>query len=279
MSFVRVLVDSFILLKRCPRFFIPKILVAFLFLPIIILSTIYVINYNVFSPAIVAERTPTELTGMVLQLAFLLIYTFIVYFVDSFLVNPMYPVMVKQYYKDKKIDFRKAFVAIIRKFGTIFTSLLIFSVLLFAVMLPFIFLMVSALLLESEFLFYVSIGLAGLALFAMLLFFYLIYPVSSTEQLDFAKALKKTVTVSFKHKKDVLKALFISFIATGLSYIFSGQMVLTNPSSQLHLTLLFFALVILARFLVAVLATYQYVLNAVFYFGFEKGVFLGKKGF
>ncbi len=276
MGFVRVVVDSFVLLKRCPRFFIPKILVAFLFMPIIILSTIYIISYNVFSPALVAERTSAELMGMVLQLAFLLIYTFIVYFVDSFLVNPMYPVMVKQYYKEKKIDFRKAFVTVIKKFGTIFTSLLIFSILLFAVMLPFLFLMASALLLESDFLFYVSIALAGLALFALLLFFYLIYPVSSTEQLNFSKTLKKTVILSFKHKKEVLKALIVSFLASALSYLFSGQMVLTNPSDQLHLTLLFFVLVIAARLLVAVLATYQYVLNAVFYFGFEKGVFLGK---
>ena len=54
MSIVRILSDSFALLKMHPKLIIPKILVAFFFLPIIILFPMYIIHFNVFSPELLS---------------------------------------------------------------------------------------------------------------------------------------------------------------------------------------------------------------------------------
>jgi len=275
MSLVRVLIDSFVLVRKCPRFFIPKILIAFLFFPIIVLLPMYVVHLNVLSPELLAERDALELMGIMFQLIFLLIFTLVVYFVDSFIVNPMYPVLVKQYYKKGGIDFPKAFLAVAKRFGTIFGSLIIFSIILFASMLPFMFLMATALLMRSDFLLYISIIVAFISIFVMLILFYLIYPISSLEQVNFVKVLKDTIKTSLKHKKSVTEAVIISLVISGLSYLLAFQMVLASPDQILFL-LLIFSLLITARILIAVFITYQYVFNAVFYLGLEKGVFLGK---
>ncbi len=275
MSFVRILVDSFILLKKCPRFFIPKILVAFFFLPIIILLPTYIVHFNIFSPEALAERGNLELVGIMFQLLFLIIFTMVVYFIDSFLVNPMHPMLVSQYYKKRKINFRKAFIAVVRRFGTIFASLFIFSILLFASMLPFMFVMAAALLLHSDFLLYVSIIVAVISIFIMLILFYLIYPISSLERVNFVKAITETINTSLKHKKNVTEAVIVSLFISTLSYLLAFEMVLTSPEQTL-LLLFFFSLLIATRFLIAIFTTYQCVLNAVFYLGLEKGVFLGK---
>jgi hypothetical protein len=54
-------------------------------------------------------------------------------------------------------------------------------------------------------------------------------------------------------------------------------MTLSNSPEQLPYTILLFVLLIAARFLIAIFVTYQYVLNAAFYLGFEKGVFFSDK--
>ena len=275
MSFVRILVDSFVLLKRCPRFFIPKILVAFFFLPIIILLPTYIVHFNIFSPESLVERGNLELLGIMFQLLFLVIFTTMVYFIDSFLVNPMYPLLVSQYYKKREINFQKAFISVIRRFGTIFASLFIFSILLFASMLPFRFVMAAALLLHSDFLLYVSAFVAVISIFIMLILFYLIYPISSLEKVNFVKAISETIHASFKHKKNITEVVLVSLLISGLSYLLAFEMVLTS-SEQMLLLLFFFSLLIVTRFFIAVFTTYQCILNAVLYLGLEKGVFLGK---
>ena len=277
MSIVRILSDSFALLKMHPKLIIPKILVAFFFLPIIILLPIYLINFNVFSPELLSQRGSLELAGLLFQIVALLLFTLLVYFIDAFMINPMYPVLVKQCCKGEGINFRKAFVSVIERFGTIFAALVIFSVLLFASMLPFMFVLMAALLLKDDFLVNVSIVIAAISIIIMLVLFYLLYPVSSLEKGNFAKTIKWTVKTSLKHKKGVTEAVLFSLFISGLNYLFAFEMVLSNGPNQSAYTILLFILLIAARFLTAIFAAYQYVLNAVFYLGFEKGVFFSDK--
>lgn len=277
MSIVRILSDSFVLLKMRPKLIVPKILVAFFFLPIIILLPIYFINFNVFSTEFLSQRNTLELVGLLFQLVALLLFTLLVYFIDTFIINPMYPVLVKQCYKGEEINFRKAFISVVERFGTIFAALVIFSVLLFASMLPFMFILMAALLLKNDFLIYVSIVIAVISILIMLVLFYLLYPVSSLEKGNFAKTIQWTVKTSFKHKKSVTEAVLFSVFISGLSYLFAFEMMLSNSSDQLAYTLMLFILLIGARFLTAIFATYQYVLNAVLYFDLEKGIFFSDK--
>ncbi len=273
MSFARVLVDSFILLKKCPKLFIPKILISFLMLPIIILITMLLINLNLVSPEIILSKTPEELRLLLMQLIFLIVYTPIIYFIDYVLVNPMYPVMIEQFYKKKKVNFRQSFLVVLKRFGTIFSSVVIFSILFFGTTVPLGFITLDFWQKGNDLMFYIFAFMMLIAFFVILLLFYLLYPVSSIEKLNISKTLNEMVRTSLKHKSDVLKAIIISILVSGLSFFFSNQVLLSDPSSNLVLTLVFFSLLIITRFLIAIFVTYQYVLNAVFYFHFEKKVF------
>jgi hypothetical protein len=275
MTFVRVFVDSFILLKKCPKFFIPKVLISFLFLPLVVLFPMYVIELNLFSVNAVSAMDQTALINTLIQVILLFIYTLAIYVIDYFMINPMYPMLVEQYYKKKKIDFRKAFKEVVHRFGTIFPSVLIFSVFLFAVLGLFAFLILIALLQGTAF-FILSVILAIISVTVLFMLFYLIYPISSLEKIDFIKVIKRTIHSSLKHKKEVTKAVIVSYTVTFLSYIIGSVIVLTNTQGQALFVVLLFVPLILTRFLTAVFATYLYVLNAVFYLGIEKGVFLGK---
>ena len=275
LSFVRVFFDSFTLLKKCPRLYIPKILVAFFFFPIFILLPFYLLEANIMAPTNHVTQ-PLQLFGVLIQLVFILVYTIVVYVVDSFIVNPMYPVLVKQYYKEKEINFHRAFSTVVRHFGTIFPALLVVSMLIFAAMLPFLFIMVTALLLKNTFLFYLAIGTAFISIFAIFVLFYLIYPISSLEDFNFKKALKQAIRISLKHKADIAKAFFLSMVISGVSYLLGFMIAWLNTPDQLVPKLGLFTAFVAIRVLIAVFATYQYVLNAVFYLGIEKGVFLSR---
>ncbi|MCX6798551.1 MAG: hypothetical protein NTW59_00430 [Candidatus Diapherotrites archaeon] len=275
MSFLRVLADSFSLLLMCPRFFIPKILVSFFFFPIIVLLPAYFVHLNVVPGEALIERGAIDLIVIALQVIFLMVYTIAVCIIDSFLTNPMYPVLVKQFYEKKEINFRKALIDVLTNFGTIFPTVLVFSILLIISMMPFLMIMATSFVLHSVFLFYLAIVVALVSIFVMFVLFYLIYPVSSLEKIGFAKAIRQTVHSSLKHKREVTMAFAISVLITLASYLIAFE-IFVGKTNDVFVTILFFSLLVLARFLVAVFSTYQQVLNAVFYLHLEKGIFLKK---
>ena len=175
--------------------------------------------------------------------------------------------------RKKKIDFKQSFRIVLKRFGTILSSVIIFSVLFFGSTIPLGSLTLNFLQEGNDLMFYISAFMLFVAFFVILLLFYLLYPVSSIEKLNISGTLKEMVRTSLKHKGDVLKAIIISLFVSGLGFIFSGLVLLSDPVSNLLLTLVFFSLLIATRFLIAIFITYQYVLNAVFYLHFEKKVF------
>jgi len=276
MSFVRILVDSFVLLKKSPRFYIPKILIAFLFFPMFILLPYYLMEVNFLSPEDIVRVPEMQLIGLMVNLVFILAYTVIVNLIDSLLVNPMYPLLVQQYYKDKKINFRMAFATVIKHLGTIAPVIFVATLLIIAAMLPFMLLMVTSVIFENTLLFYLSIFIAFVSFFAVFLLFYLIYPISTLEKFNVMKTLKQTMRSSLKHKRNVAKAFFISLTISGVSYLLGFMIAWNNSPDMIVPKLGLFLVFIGVRILIAIFTTYQYVLNAVFYMGLEKGVFLGK---
>lgn len=275
MTFLKVLWDSVSLVRRCWRFFIPKILVAFFFFPIFILLPYYLLEVNILSPNDIVGTDPMELMEILVHLVFILLYTFGIYVIDSFVVNPMYPILVKQFYKDKKINFRHALIDVIKRFGTIFPALVVVSLLILVALLPFLFIIVSAILLENTFLLYLALITTFFSIFVIFLFFYLIYPISSLEKVDFVKAVKDTMHSSLRHKNDIAKAFFISISISGVSYLLGFMIAWMNAPDQIMPKLGLFGVFVLVRLAIAMFSTYQYILNSVFYFGLEKGVFLG----
>lgn len=100
MSFKRILVDSFVLLKKCPHFFIPKIVIAFLLLPFFILLSYYAIQLDISQFSL--SPTPAEsakILSLFIPMLFISLYGLLIDSIDFFIINPMYPVMVNEFYK------------------------------------------------------------------------------------------------------------------------------------------------------------------------------------
>jgi len=292
MSFLRVLSDSFVLLRLTPKLFIPKILIAFFLLPMFILFGNYMVQLDFFSmdPSTLTRMQAVELLKIIVPLFFVSLYGMIVDLIDIFIVNPMYPIIVRDYldmvnkdkakrgYKDKAkgISFSKALVSVLEKYGTIFPALATVMLIIFVVMMPVAWLFSIALFLHNPFIIGISLAAMGLSVFILFVLFYLIYPISSLEEFNFLKLLKQTVRVSTKHKGNVAKAFLVFLPVPLVSYALSLVIAWLRQSGDVLPMLLIFGAFVVMRLLVAILSTYQYVLNTVFYLGLEKGIFLKK---
>jgi len=278
MSFVRILFDSFILLRRCPKLFIPKILIAFFLLPTFILLPHYLLQMNLPAAGFSAlsQRESLQMLEPLVSMLIVLLYGLFINSIDFFVINPMYPLTVQQFYKRKKVSFRPPFKKIVYRFGTIFPVLVIVLSLILIVLMPIAWLVYIALFTGNMALLAFAMIATLVSIFVwFLLVYFLIYPIGSLEKLNFSNVLKQTVAVSMKHKANIAKAFFVFLSISLASYALGFLIADMSAPNQLVQRLALFLIFISVRLLIAIFSTYQYVLNAVFYLGFEKGVFLG----
>lgn len=275
MSFYRIMVDSYVLLRMCPRLFIPKILIAFLLLPTFILIPEFIVESGIFSIAQpISRQQSIELMQTIMPLIAIVLYGLLIDLIDFYLVNPMYPIMVNDFYRKKQVLFKPAFRSVVHKFRTIFPTLSVILLISFAALIPPAVLIDIALFSGDAMLLVASSVIGILVVFVLFVVFYLIYPISTLEKFDYRKAIGETTRASLKHKINVAKAFVISVAITGLSYFLGWAITLLESPDQFAPMMALFALILVTRLLVALFSTYQYVLNSVFYFGFEKRQFL-----
>lgn len=270
------MVDSFLLLRMCPKLFIPKILVAFFQLPAFILLTYYglQLDTSLLNPYNLSSSELSRALDIIGSMLIIALYSLAVDSIDFFLINPMYPPMVQDYYKKRKISFKNALQNVLHHFGKIFMPLFAALVAILIVWLPLTWFAYTSYLSGDLFLSAILVFAALLAMFFWFIFIYfLIYPIGSLENLNFSKTLKQTVSVSFKHNTNIIKAFIFFLLTMGISIFLSVDVWLIGPQNLLQ-QLAVFSLLIVVRFLLAVFATYYYVLSTVFYFGFEKKQFL-----
>lgn len=275
MSFYRIMVDSFLLLRMCPRLFIPKILIAFFQLPAFILFAYYGLQVgpSFLNPSDLSRAELIRALDIIVPLLLITLYSLVVDSIDFFLINPMYPLMVQDYYKKRKISFKNSLRNVLQRFGKIFMPLFMALVAILVVCLPLVWFGLVSYSPRDSFLSTILFVSAFLAMSVWSIFVYfLIYPIGSLENLNFSKTLKQTVLVSLKHSTNVLKAFIVFLLTIGISLFLSVDVWLIGPQNLLQ-QLAVFSLLIVVRFLMAIFTTYYYVLSTVFYFGFEKKQF------
>jgi len=258
--FTKTLADAFLTLKKCPKLFLPKLLIAFFYsLPMLALPGL---TLDVLADPVPDPEIAVALIGW---LGFILI----VALVDIF-INALYPVMVRQFYSKGRVSFVPAFGEAKNKFLVVLPSVLAVESLgfiaAFLLALPLAFFTVAG----DAFLQGISV-LAMLAVFfAMVVLFFMLYPVATLEQRGIIGTIKRTLSLSRKNFWDVAKASSVSFGISLVSFALAFGIKLAgtaNPAGGIVIFLLF----VLVRFLTAVLSAYQYVLNPVFYMQYARG--------
>ncbi len=260
-KFLKTLKDSIITLKKSPKLFLPKIFIAFLYtLPILGVSTLAIETLMLPEPRF-------ELIGWAL---FWLFYMFIVMILDV-LANAMYPFMVNDFYSNKPISFRSAFKDSLKKFFVVIPAVLLIEavtmliVFLIAIPLSLSLLLRNFLLAGFFFLLFIVI------LFILFAMFFLLYPVATLEKKNFLTSIIRSISLAKQNVADISKAtaivFFISFITFALAFLID---LFSGPEFLFH-QIVFWTIFISARLIVALLSTYQYVLNPVFYLEYVKG--------
>ena len=177
--------ESFFMLAKQPKLFLPKLIIAALYgAGMLFIASIYL---ETMFP-LLSQEMNVEIAGkLAAQLPLLVAFFFytIAVFALDVLVNAMYPVMVKNFKQGKAISFRAALKFAAKKFKVVFPALLVMLGIDLAVAIPFS--MISAVFILSR-------NTVGLALsfvaflavsFILIVLFYVVYPISVLKENNF----------------------------------------------------------------------------------------------
>ncbi len=289
--------DSFLLLLKKPKLFLPKILLAIiwgiqmLWMASITNRLIPVINDQVLLASIVP--------GLFAEMIFLIIYFLIALIIDTF-VNGMYSSLVDDFVKKKEIAIVPAFFSSLKKANVLLPAVFISIIITTAIIaLPtFLF---DFFLLSNNLIGMILTGAILIVLtFGLIVLFYLMYPVAVIDGKgmgELVRSAKKQCTKYFPKKnnwffdnallliiflflffKEIAQVFFssislagknigkISFASLVQFLISLGSVILAFFSSNPA----FFALFWVGRLIVVLMATYSIVLNPMVYEHLEK---------
>jgi len=259
MHFIDAIVNSFNLLKKNPKLFLPKFLIAAVYGIMMLLTMDVMVSLTEFTFMGPPSQAALYAAEMLPVVSMLFIFSLFALLLDTF-INSMYPKMVDDFYKKNKISFtdavKSAFSRSLIVIPSIFVALLIFML----VSMPFIFWMAFALVSNDI----VGIILSGILLImaelVTTIIFYLIYPVSMLEQKGIFGTLGKSFSLSKSNFKDISQASVFQLLLSLVSLFLAA--VADKPE--------FLLLFIVSRFLTALIATYIIVLNPVMYMAIKK---------
>jgi len=209
---LEVFIESFRLLFKNPKMFIPKIIMAAIHGILMLLAASFVLD----GIDIIYSQNLEKAMPLLFYSLTLLIITFIVFVLDI-LISAMYSVLVKDFYRKEKIQLLKSLKAANKKAFIVVPAVIIYTLIFLVLTLPLT-LLISVFLISKNLLYVlISFALTVLIYFSDLLFF-LIYPVSIYEKVNPFSAIKRTIKLSRENLKDISKASFVPFSISLISW-------------------------------------------------------------
>jgi len=250
------------LLLKQPKLFLPKIIISLLY-GISILwvanATLDLLELDVTSLNYLTEVEREIIGEIMLSLLLAFLYVTVILILDT-LVNAMYPKMIGDYYDKNKISFRKAFSYATKKARIVIPVVLITMLIFLVASLPFNLLFDYFLLSNNSIGMIFSILLMLIVIFTFEILFFLLYPIATLEKVSIISSIKRTVSLGRTNFKLIAVAAIFPFLVSFINF----ALALLSTSA------LFFTLFLLLRLIQAVLATYNMVLNPVFYFEYVR---------
>ncbi len=260
MKFRKLLLESFNVLYRNPKLFLPKLIVAAVYsIGLLLMAFLLIKSLLLILSASTGMLSAEQLSLMpalfVLSL-FALAFSIFSLVLDI-LVNAMYPVLVSDYRKKKKLSLKRAFGFALGK------SLRIIPLMLVVVIsISFLLLAVFNFLIEfhsiSMELFVVLFLVVS---FILIVFLYMFYPVVMLEDVSALKGLKRSFLMGKQNFLLVSKASTIPFILSIAS---------AAIAFFVYFNVFFLVLFVGLRFIIALFYTYHMVLNPTLYFSVQK---------
>ncbi len=257
-SLIEVLKNSFIVLKKQPKLFFPKIFLALVWGLMLLFAMNLLKKMQVINLLSSLEEKTFLLNKIFPEAVFLLVLSFIFFVFDS-VINSAYPLMIQNYLNKKSISVSVSIKEVLKNFTKIVVPVLFAFILSMIILVPFI-TFFSFSFVQNNLFFSVLSGLVILiAVFIVTVLFYFIYPVAAIEK----KGLSSVFNAVKKSFKNIKEASFGTFIALILSLISAFIVSFAETELISILALIVFAVL---RIITAVLATYSMVLNPLLYF-------------
>lgn len=249
---IKILKDSFELLKKEPKLFLPKLLIAILYGILIIFQAQILLQFvTIFS----GEMTTQQIQQIIQILFFsiiLLISNILVYLLDT-LITATYPALVKQF--PKKISFKKA----IKESKNNYLKAIISSIILLTITMIISTLITIPFILTNQTNPNIQIIISLSVGFVIVFLFYLLFPVLMLEKKGIIYSIKKSITMSFKNKKNILALSLLPLTITLTKLLLA--IFITHP-----LALILFILLVI---ITALLHTYSTVATQTTYFSLK----------
>ncbi len=255
---LKILKDSFVVLKKEPKLFFPKIFLSLLWGFILLYSMNLLVKMQEITLIESVELKAVLLEEIFPAAIFLLFLSFFFFLIDS-VINSAYPLMIQKYLKKQKFSVLNCIKQVLQNFFRIILPVLIAFFISFLILIPFTVFFSFSFVSGDSFLTLISGLVILLIVFLVTVLFYFIYPVAVIEKKGLASVFS-TVRKSFSNTKE---ASFGTFIALILS-LFSAF--IASFSETAEITVLALIVFVLLRIITAVLATYAMVLNPMLYF-------------
>jgi hypothetical protein len=260
-SFLNSLKNALTALKKHPKLFIPKILLAFAWGALLLLiaeKTIKLINLKT-QKILIIEKFQILLNELTILFAL-----FILLFLIDVFVNALYPLLVKAVYLKQKVSILKSMKTIALNTKKSLIPIIISFIIGIIVLLPFILLFSFALLIKNTFLIVLTLGMLLLTIFLITVALYFVYPIAVIEKTSF-QSIFQSIKNAKKNFKPVSLAVIVSMVLSLLTLFlavsFEKTTIIGFSSLIAFLTL---------RVINAIISTYQFVLMPVIYLDFEK---------
>ncbi len=256
MDLIALLKESLLILRKEPRLFAPKMLLAALYgFGMIVVAEL---SLETLLPLVYGEPSRQAIMAMAAYfplILLMLLYTVLIFLVDV-LVNAMYPVMIRDFKKGKKISFSSAFEFAAKKFPVVLPAMLTVFAIDVVIAIPFSLVFTALILSRNIIGIWLSLLLFLVLSFVFILLFYVIYPVAVLKEKNFIAAIAGTVKIGLSNLKELSIPAIIPFLLSAIN--FGLAFYTRNPS--------ILVIFILLRFVMAIIATYHMVLNPTVYF-------------
>ncbi|MBN1941352.1 MAG: hypothetical protein JW772_04180 [Candidatus Diapherotrites archaeon] len=264
MSLLKIIRESFVLLGKKPKLFVPKILVALLYGMTMLFAAQFVMFYlpeiqeimsqfNVYleSGAATSAYGGISVSNPLLFVVYDLGLIFLMFFTLAFDVftNAMYPTMIKDYFSKKPISFSRAAGLLKGKILKILLTILIIEVIF---LVPLATLSVLLFFAGNYLVLFILMIIILLVILILSVVLYFVYPLLVFESVFFFSTIKRSWQLARAKAPKIVAASFIPFFIS-LFNIFLAFLAVNS----LGFLLIFF----LFRFLIAVTQTYHMVLN------------------
>ena len=180
-TLIEILKNSFIVLKKEPKLFLPKIFLSLLWGTLLLYSVNLLVEIQKINSISSIEIQMNLLNELYSSILFLAVFSFVFFLLDT-IINSAYPLMIQKYLKKESFSVFNSIKTVLQNFWKIILPVLIVFFVSLIVLIPFTVLLSFSFVQKDFILSGILALIVVVIVFAVTVLFYFIYPVAVIEK-------------------------------------------------------------------------------------------------